>query len=220
MSSENPFLLQQINTIMQKITFSFLTITCLVLISATKPSPGYKVGDTVENFSLKNIDGSMLDLSTYLKKMEAKGAVVVFTCNTCPYAVATEDRLVSFDKKYSAMGYPLIAVNPNVPYTEKESFESMQLRAKEKSFSFPYLADETQDVARAFGAKKTPHVFLLQIEEEVLKLRYVGAFDDNPMKSEKVKQAHTEIALEELIAEKPISKPKVKAIGCTVKWVN
>ena len=106
--------------------------------------PGYQIGDVVSDFELKNVDGKMISLSDY---KDAKGFIITFTCNTCPFAIAYEDRIIALDKKYASKGYPVIAINPNNPLVQSgDSYQAMQQRAKEKGFTFPYLVDEGQKV--------------------------------------------------------------------------
>ena len=119
---------------------------------------GYKVGDVATDFSLKNINGKMVSLSDY---KTAKGFVVIFTCNTCPYAVAYEDRIVALDKKYASKGYPVIAIMPNdTDVKPGDNMQAMQARAKAKGFTFPYLMDNGQKIYPQYGATKTPHVYI------------------------------------------------------------
>ena len=138
---------------------------------------GYHLGDAVSDFSLKNINGKNVSLADY---SESKGFIITFTCNHCPYAVAYEDRIIALDKTYAAKGYPVIAINPNdaVQYPD-DDFKSMQTRAKDKQFTFPYLHDESQAVAKKFGALKTPHMYVVQKEGGKLIIKYIGAIDDN-----------------------------------------
>ena len=141
---------------------TILAIAVIVIASAftlKSTSEGYKIGDTATDFKLKNIDNKLVSLANYPK---AKGFVVIFTCNHCPYSIAYEDRIIALDKKYKALGYPVIAINPNNPEISKgDDFVSMQKRAKEKGFTFPYLFDEGQKIFPQYGATRTPHVFIL-----------------------------------------------------------
>src|ERR1700691_5632997 len=106
----------------------------------------------------------------------AKGFIVVFTCNHCPFAKAYEDRIIALDTKYKAKGYPVIAINPNDPTAVAEdNFETMQQRAKAKNYAFPYLVDETQNIAKTYGATRTPHVFVLQKSGTDYIVKYEGA---------------------------------------------
>src|SRR5690606_30003035 len=128
-----------------------------------KVDSGYKIGDEATDFKLENIDGNQVSLADY---PDAKGFIVIFTCNHCPYAVAYEDRIIALDEKYKPLGYPVIAINPNDPEVQPEdSMEEMRKRAAEKGFTFPYLLDLGQEIYPQYGATKTPHVFLLNKEE-------------------------------------------------------
>ena len=105
---------------------------------------GYEIGDIATDFKLKNIDGQMVSLADY---KDAKGYIVIFTCNTCPYAVLYEDRIMALDKKYANKGYPVVAIMPNNPDVQPgDSVEAMQARALSKGFTFPYLFDEGQEI--------------------------------------------------------------------------
>jgi len=177
-----------------------------------KSSSGYQIGDTATDFSLKNIDGKMVSLSDF---KGAKGYVIVFTCNHCPFAKAYEERIEALNKKYAPKGYPLIAINPNDPSVQPEdSYNNMIVRAKDKGFTFPYLLDEGQKIYPQYGATKTPHVFLLNADRKVM---YMGAIDDNVYEPESVEVKYLENALEALIAGKPITTTTTKAIGCSIK---
>ena len=197
---------------MKKLTILF---TAFLLFSAFKNEAGYKVGDKAADFKLKNIDEKMLALSDY---KDAKGIIVVFTCNHCPVSKKYENRLVALDKKYKTMAYPVLAINSNDPKKEpQDTYENMQKRAKEKGFTFPYLYDETQETARAFGASRTPQVFILQNLSGTFVVKYIGAIDDNGDEKE-VKEKYVENAVDALIAGKPVSPSFTKSIGCTIKW--
>src|ERR1700760_4284005 len=127
---------------MKKVT---LIIASLMMLFAFKPEgTGYKAGDKATDFKLKNIDGKMVSLADY---KDAKGFIVVFTCNHCPFAKKYEDRVEALDKKYKSLGYPVVAINPNDPNeVPEDNYMGMQNRAKEKGFTFPYLVDETQNI--------------------------------------------------------------------------
>lgn len=194
--------------------FALLGIT--LMLTATTFAQGYKIGDVATDFNLKNIDGKMVKMAD---DKAAKGFVVIFTCNHCPYAVAYEDRIVTLDKKYRPLGYPVIAINPNdaVAYPA-DSFEAMQKRAKEKGFTFPYLVDETQQVAKTYGATKTPHVYLLQKSNNKLVVKYIGTIDDNYQEADEVKEPYLANAIEALLAGEAITTAETKAVGCSIKW--
>lgn len=175
---------------------------------------GYKVGDVAEDFSLKNVDGNMLAMADMA---DAKGYVIVFTCNHCPYSIAYEDRLNALDAKYKALGYPVIAINPNDPeVNEDDSYEKMIVRAEEKDFSFPYLFDEGQKVYPKYGATKTPHVYVVNKTEEGNKVAYIGAIDDNK-DEESVSEKYLENALDALVKGETPNPDFTKAFGCSVK---
>lgn len=185
-------------------------------LAAFKPEGGYKVGEKVADFKLKNVDGKMVSLADY---KDAKGVIVVFTCNHCPFAKKYESRILALDKKYKGQGYPVVAISPNDPAVEAEdSPENMQKRSKEKGYTFPYLYDESQATAHAFGATKTPHVFLLQKEKGDYIVKYIGAIDDNTDNEAAVKEKYVENAINALQTGKPVNPETTKAIGCGIKW--
>lgn len=176
---------------------------------------GYDIGDTATDFSLKNVDGTMVSLSDY---GDAKGFLVVFTCNTCPYAVKYEDRIIALDTKYKPKAVPVIAINPNNPSLKPgDSFSKMQIRAKEKGFTFPYLLDDGQQIFPQYGATKTPHVYLLEKTDNGNIVRYIGAIDDNYQDAAKVEEKFVENAVDAMLAGKEIEVTKTKAIGCGIK---
>ena len=201
-----------------------ILLICFVALFAVSsiglPPKGYKIGDKIKDFSTKNINGKDFSLLAYLKEKKAKGVVIVFTCNTCPYAIASEDRLIAFQEKYAAKGYPMVAINPNEanPKYGDESFEKMQMRAKEKSFNFPYVTDPDQRLAVTFGATRTPEVFIAQLDKGDLVLRYMGAFDDSPIEAGSVKKRYAALATDELVAGKEVGRSSAKAIGCSIKF--
>lgn len=176
---------------------------------------GYKVGDIAADFKLKSTDNKMVSLKDY---KDAKGFIVIFTCNHCPFAKAYEDRIIALDKKYSKLGYPVIAINPNNPAKQPEdAFDRMKTRAKEKNFTFPYLFDEGQRVFPQYGATKTPHVYLLQKTSKGNEVKYIGAIDDNSEDAKAVKEKYVENAVNALLGNKEISVKETKAIGCSIK---
>ncbi|HEY5686762.1 MAG TPA: thioredoxin family protein [Yeosuana sp.] len=176
---------------------------------------GYQIGDVVSDFELKNVDGKMISLSDY---NDAKGFIITFTCNTCPYAIAYEDRIIALDKKYALKGYPVIAINPNNPLAQPgDSYKAMQQRAKEKEFTFPYLVDEGQKVYPKYGATKTPHMYVLQKTKKGNVVKYIGAIDDNYQDASAVKTKYVENAVDALLNGEDVKQKETKAIGCTIK---
>ena len=193
-----------------------ITLAAMMLLTTSIMADGYKIGDSAIDFTLKNVDGKMVSLAG---SKDAKGFIVVFTCNHCPYAKAYEERIMSLDKKYSSQGYPVIAINPNDPnIAPDDSFEAMIDRAQEKGYTFPYLYDETQAVAKAYGATRTPHVFVLEKSNDKLVVRYIGAIDNNTEDADQADKKYVEDAVDALVTGKPVMVTETKAIGCTIKW--
>ena len=176
---------------------------------------GYTIGDTAEDFSLKNIDENRASLSAF---KEAKGVILIFTCNSCPVSVANEDRIIALDKKYKSRGFPVIAINPNNPEASPgDSYEKMKVRAREKGFTFPYLLDEGQAVYPKYGASSTPHVFVLQKENEDFIVRYIGSIDNSARSPQEVTERYVENAVDALLEGKDVDPAKTRAIGCSIK---
>ena len=193
-----------------KVICSFLILFVGLLVNAQ-----YKVGDLAADFKLKNIDEKYVSLSDF---KSAKGFIVIFTCNHCPYAKAYEDRIIALDKKYKKLGYPVIAINPNDPDVQpQDSFKEMQIRAKDKQFTFPYLLDEGQKIYPKYGATKTPHVFILKKEKAGNIVQYIGAIDNNFEDENDVSDKFVQNAVDSLIENKPIKTKNTVAIGCTIK---
>lgn len=194
---------------MRKVT---LLLVLLVSISVGLFAQGYQVGDKATDFKLKNVDGKMVSMADY---KDAKGYVVIFTCNHCPYSIAYEDRINDLNKKYAPLGYPVLAINPNDPSVSPgDSYEAMQERSKSKNFTFPYLYDEGQKVFPVYGATRTPHVFLL---DKDLTVAYIGAIDNNHQDASAANEKYLEDAIEDLRADKQPDPNFTKAIGCTIK---
>lgn len=176
----------------------------------------YKIGDAVADFSLKNTDGKTVSMGGL---PEAKGFILVFTCNHCPFSQAYEQRILDLDKKYDPKGYPVIAINPNDPNREPgDSFDEMVKRAAANGYTFPYLVDETQETARMFGASRTPHVFIVKRENGNLVLKYIGAIDNNTEDGSKADKKYVEDAVNALLKNHEPPVTETKAIGCGIKW--
>ena len=189
----------------------------LVFISASTiaQNKGYKVGDEATNFTLENIDGKKTSLSDY---KDAKGFIIVFTCNTCPYSVAYEDRIMALDKKYKTKGYPVIAINPNDPAAKSgDSMAAMKVRAKEKGFTFPYLLDVGQKIYPQYGASRTPHVYILERQGNKYIVQYIGAIDNSSRNPDAVTERYAEDALDALLAGQQPTTTYTRAIGCSIK---
>ncbi|MDB9882786.1 thioredoxin family protein [Bacteroidia bacterium] len=176
---------------------------------------GYAIGDAATDFNLKNVDGSQVSLSNYT---DAKGFILTFTCNHCPYAVAYESRIMDLDKNYAPLGFPVIAISPNDPtIVPEDGFEEMKKLAEEKGYTFPYLLDEDQSVYPQYGATKTPHVFVLEKKGDSQVVKYIGAIDNNHEDANDVTERYVEDAVDALLAGTTISVTETKAIGCSIK---
>ncbi len=196
---------------MKKIIILGLFILATIGVNAQT----YQVGDKAADFKLKNVDGKHISLSDY---EDAKGFILIFTCNHCPYSVAYEDRIIELDKKYKDKGFPVIAINPNDPdLFESDSFENMIKRSDEKAFTFPYLFDEKQDVYKRFGATKTPHVFILSTKKGMHTVEYIGAIDNNYKSAAQATKHYVSNAVDALLKGKKPMVTATKAIGCSIK---
>lgn len=195
-----------------------LMVLGLLLATIYVFAEGYKVGDKATDFSLLNVDGKMVSMKDF---KAAKGIIVIFTCNHCPYSKAYEDRIIALDKKYKPKGYPVIAINPNDSIVlPADSYSKMKIRAKEKGFTFPYLVDAGQKMTKTYGASRTPHVFLLQKQSGDYIVKYIGAIDDNSQSPEDVENHFVEDAVDALLTGKEPNPNFTKAIGCTIKWAE
>lgn len=195
------------------LAFILFATTGLIAQEASTEVSTYNVGDKVENFELKNIDQTMMSLDSF---EGAEGYILIFSCNHCPYSVAYEDRIIALAETYNDQNIPVIMINPNDAETyPDDSFDGMVQRAAEKKFNFPYLHDESQEIARMFGAEKTPHVYLLNKEREI---KYIGAIDDSPRKPDEVEEKYLENAVEAVKRGLNPNPFRTKAIGCSIKW--
>ena len=189
----------------------------LLFLSAGLALNGLKVGDKAPDFKLKNIDGQWYSLQD-IKDANGhapKGFIVTFTCNTCPFAKMYEDRLINLHKRMAARGWPVVAIQPNDPeIMPGDSYDAMKARAREKGFPYLYLLDEEQTVFPAYGAERTPHVFLL---DQNLTVRYIGAIDDNAQDASSVRHHYVEDAIAAIEAGKEVEIKMTKAIGCAIK---
>jgi len=189
---------------------SALTLLALMLVTA-----GLKPGDNAINFSLKNVDGSTVSLADY---NDQKGVILVFTCNPCPFAKAYEQRIIQLDAKYASLGYPVVAINPNdVELSPEDTFDKMKGRAAEENYSFPYLKDSSQEIYKAYGASRTPHIFLLEKKGNKFKIAYIGSIDNNAMDAASVTENYLEDAIGAVMAGDTPNPDMTKAIGCTIK---
>jgi peroxiredoxin len=198
------------------ISVVLVVIAALFINARLSMAPGLAVGDYASDFSLKNIDGKMISLSSF---KDAKGVIVVFTCNTCPYANGYEQRIIDLNNKYASKGFPMIAINPNdVKQQPEDSMEEMQKRAKAKNYTFPYVRDDSQEVTKKYGATKTPHTYILSNNNGKYRVEFIGAIDDNPRDAQGVNVRYAEDAIDALLSGKTPAVKESRAIGCTIKW--
>lgn len=195
-----------------------LVLPALGLLTASAPpasAEGLAIGDPAPqaDVAMKNVDGKQVTIAGV---RGAKGTLVVFTCNHCPWAKAWETRIVELGNTYLKRGIGVVAINPNDPAAyEEDAFEVMQKVAKNRKMAYPYVVDGTSDVARAFGATRTPEAYLF---DKSGKLVYHGTIDDNAREPGKVQSRWLRDALEAVVAGKPVSMAETKALGCSIKF--
>lgn len=192
---------------------------CWLLLSTTsllaQSRNGYALGDAVENFTVKSTDNRSISLADYQSQ---KGLIVVFSSNHCPFSRVYEERIQALNQQFAPQGYPVLAIMPNDPNVyEEDSFATMQRRAREQAYTYPYAIDESQQAARRFGASRTPQAFVLKQNNGQFTVEYMGAVDDNPQDRAGVKRPYLEEAVASLLAGRPVSTPITKAVGCAVK---
>jgi len=172
-----------------------------------------ELGQSAPDFSLPGVDGKDHALADFA---DAKLLVVGFTCNHCPFVVGSEDRMNALLADYADKGVAMVCINSNeTDGHPTDSFDHMVERAKEKGFAFPYLRDESQDVALAYGALRTPHFYVFDAERL---LRYTGRMDDNPMTPGEETTHELRDALDDLLAGREVAAPLTNPVGCNVKW--
>lgn len=175
---------------------------------------GTDIGGYAPDFELPGADNTVHHLARYLEKFRAVG--VVFMCNHCPYVKLYLERLKQVQAEFADQGFTLIGINPNdATQFPEDSFDKMKQFAVDQGLNFPYLRDETQDVANSFGAKKTPHVFLLN---QVGVLCYSGAIDDNPNQPDAVQVQYLRDAIAQILNDAPVKPTSTEPVGCSVKW--
>ena len=197
---------------MKKSLYWILTAAFISLYFTPPSGTGYQVGDVVADFSGKDVTGKMISTKDFPK---AKGYVIVFTCNTCPYAKLYEDRIISLAKKLDDASWPLIAINSNDRnMSPGDSYDKMQERSRSKAFPFPYVHDESQSIVQAFGASKTPHFYILDAAKKV---KYIGAMDDNAEEEAGVKINYVQEAIKAIEKNQDPDPSFTRAIGCSIK---
>ena len=197
---------------MKKLVFFFYAIALVVFSSYTV----YEKEITISNIKLKSATtNSLVSLSDY---KNAKGFVVVFSCNKCPMAKFYSQRLNQMDAKYKKLGVPVLAINSmdTLAYAE-ESFKLMQKKAKKDQFQFPYLQDKKQNIAKEFKATHTPQAFVIwKNKAGKFVIKYQGAIDDNAGEPEKIKHHFLTDAIDDLLQEKEVATPKSESFGCRI----
>ncbi len=183
---------------------------------ASIPSPThYGIGDAVANFQLKSLEGRTVSLSDFSNQ---KGVIVIFTCNHCPFSKAYEDRIGALHSQFAGQGYPVLAINPSDPKSyEEDRYERLREQANAKGYAYSYLLDDSQAIARAFGASRTPQVYVLKNNGGKFTVQYLGALDDNPQDPANVSKHYVEYAVSNLLAGKPVAPAITKPVGCVIK---
>jgi peroxiredoxin len=174
-----------------------------------------QLGAPAPDFDLPGVDGRRYALRDF---KASRFLVVVFSCNHCPFVIGSEDRLKSLHKKYKARGVEIVAINSNeTTHHPDDSFDHMVARAKQDALPWVYLRDESQDVARAYGALRTPHFYVFDASR---RLRYTGRMDDNPREADKATTHELADALDALLAGRDPPVTMTNPIGCNVKWLG
>jgi peroxiredoxin len=196
----------------------FLLAVVLFLTSIVRAEGPIKPGDAVTDFSLKSVKGDMISLSDF---GDAKGFIIVFTSNVCPVAKKYEERIIELHREFGPKGYPVVAINSNdAGVSPGDSYEEMKKVASNKGYAFTYLRDESQNVARFYGATNTPHVYILSKKDGNLKAEYVGAIDNNADDASRADKTYVSDAVTSLLKGDKVTVTSTKAIGCSIKWKN
>jgi peroxiredoxin len=195
-----------------------LALSSAALLHAAAPAAfadGIALGGRapMTDVRLKSVDGKETSIAAV---KGAKGTLVVFSCNACPWAKAWESRIVELGNGYSKKGIGVIVINSNDPAVNAEdAFDVMIQHAKDRKMTYPYAVDATSEVARAFGATHTPEAYLFDRDG---KLVYHGAVDDNAKEPQKVSKRWLKDALDAALAGKPVPVAETKALGCSIKF--
>ncbi|MEA5128343.1 MAG: thioredoxin family protein [Proteiniphilum sp.] len=193
-----------------------LILSVLVLGALSLSAQPIAVGSVAPGFSLENIDGTTVSLSDYANE---KGVMVIFSCNPCPYVQAYEDRMIALHNEFAPQGIPVVLINSNDPVQQPaDSFDEMKKRAADKGYPFPYLVDEGQTVYPAYGATRTPEIFLLKNEGEGrFVVVYTGTVDDNYQDAAAVTVPYAANAIRALLSGNTPDPATTVAIGCGIK---
>jgi peroxiredoxin len=194
-----------------------LLVSFMMLVTAgLMAGESLKPGDAAMDFNLRDVSGKMFSLS---QMKNTKGFIVVFTSITCPVSSKYEQRIINLNDRFAAKGYPVIAINSNDSNVSPgDSYENMQRVAREKGYTFEYLRDEDQEVAREYGATNTPHVYVLSWKNGKLMVEYVGAIDNNVDDPARADKKYVEDAVNALLKGEALTVSSTKAVGCSIKW--
>ena len=196
--------------------YLFISMAALMMTALLNAQSQYKAGDVASDFKLKNVKGEMVSLSNY---KDADGFIVAFWCNTCPVVKKYDQRLQELHAKYAPKGYPVIAINPNDPAVSPgDSYEKMKETAAKLNYKFDYLFDETQEIARKYGATNTPHIYILSWKDGKLVVDYVGAIDNTADDASAADKKYAEDALNSILKGQAVTVAGTRAVGCSIKW--
>lgn len=191
--------------------FGLLILCCLMAPNVKAQQP-----KTIKDFKLRNVDGKIVSLANY---PAAKGFIIVFTCNHCPFAKRYPDRMNQLNKRYKSKGVPLLAISSaDTTAYDEDAYPEMVKRAREGKYSFPYLYDPLQTVARDFAASKTPHAFVIWKQHDHWTINYDGGIDDNGAEPAKVRHRYVEDAVEALLAGREVTIKQTRSVGCSIHY--
>jgi peroxiredoxin len=195
--------------------YFFSILLSVICLGAASQITTIAPGAPAPSFSLPDVTGKTISFADF---PEAKGFILAFTCNTCPVAQAYEQRIIDLNTKYAPLGYPVIAINPNDPELAKgDNFEAMKERAKNRNYSFPYLFDKGQATTNAYGARATPHIFLVEKKNNANTVVYTGAVDNDPENTNSSKVNYLDQAIQAISEGKAPATASTRALGCSVK---
>lgn len=196
---------------MKKIFLAILTVFCFAFVHAQQSIPlGAEI--PLADHHMKSVTEKVLSIK---EVMGENGVIVMFSCNTCPYVIKNQKRTIEISKYAASNGFGVIIINSNEAYRDKDdSFEAMKKYAEEQGYQWPYVVDEASKVADAFGASRTPEIFVFNNKGILV---YKGAIDDNPSDASNVKRTHLKEAIDEIVAGKEVSVKESKSVGCTIK---
>lgn len=186
----------------------------LVIFATGLPAQALNIGDSIVDgaVEMENIDGSKITLDDIKGE---KGTLVIFSCNHCPFVIAWQKEMVTIGNEYQKKGLGVVFINSNDPDVKGDTMAGMKELAKKEGYAFPYAVDATSDVARHFGASKTPDVFLFDAEG---KLIYKGAVSEGGRSPKDGGEPYLIHAIDALLSEKPVLKTETKAVGCSIKF--